>query len=215
MKTIKIGRNADNDLVINDETRTVSGYHAVMKVYDNGTITICDSSTNGTYINGIKATKDIDVSVRRGDKILLGPYVLLDWSVIPVPTAQQTTPLNIQPAPNYKPKQQVNTATKEMFSHPYSFDGRIRRSELWISTIIYTVIALIINAIGKDGGSLGTVYLAYIPLLWFIAAQNAKRCHDRGNSGWYQLIPFYGLWLLFGDSDPGNNMYGNNPKGIN
>lgn len=57
-------------------------------------------------------------------------------------------------------------------------------------------------------------YLFIIPIYWFILAQGAKRCHDRGNSGWFQLIPFYGLWMLFGDSYFGNNKYGENPKGI-
>lgn len=32
-----------------------------------------------------------------------------------------------------------------------------------------------------------------VPYCWFIWAQGAKRCHDRGNSGWYQIIPFYGF----------------------
>ena len=45
-------------------------------------------------------------------------------------------------------------------------------------------------------------------------AQGAKRCHDRGNSGWCQLIPLYGLFMVFGGSDHGENKYGPNPKGI-
>lgn len=91
MKIIKIGRNPDNDIVVNDETRTVSGYHAVLKVYDNGTISICDNSTNGTYINGVKSTKGVDISVKKGDNIRFGPHVELDWSKInisvPMPDA--------------------------------------------------------------------------------------------------------------------------------
>ncbi len=58
------------------------------------------------------------------------------------------------------------------------------------------------------------IYLVYIPLIWFLIAQGAKRSHDRGNSGWYQIIPFYGLWLLFADSESGKNEYGLNPKGL-
>ena len=57
-------------------------------------------------------------------------------------------------------------------------------------------------------------FILAIPVIWFMIAQGAKRCHDRGNSGWYQLIPFYELWMLFADSDNGNNEYGPNPKGI-
>ncbi len=51
--------------------------------------------------------------------------------------------------------------------------------------------------------------------LWFNLAQGAKLCHDRGNSGWYQLIPFYVLWMLFGDGDDYDNGYGDDPKGRN
>lgn len=57
--------------------------------------------------------------------------------------------------------------------------------------------------------------IAYIPLLWFYIAQGAKRCHDRENSGWYQIIPFYQLWMIFGDGQIGSNQYGDNPKGLN
>ena len=59
------------------------------------------------------------------------------------------------------------------------------------------------------------MYLLLIPVYWFTWAQGAKRCHDRGNSGWFQIIPFYGLWMLFGDGEIGDNEYGSNPKGLN
>lgn len=51
-----------------------------------------------------------------------------------------------------------------------------------------------------------------VPYFWFIWAQGAKRCHDRGNSGWFQIIPFYGLWMLFAEGETGTNEYGNSPK---
>ena len=54
--------------------------------------------------------------------------------------------------------------------------------------------------------------LLYNPAFWFFWAQGAKRCHDRGNSGWYQIIPFYCLWMIFGNSDVGENEYGPRPK---
>jgi uncharacterized membrane protein YhaH (DUF805 family) len=68
--------------------------------------------------------------------------------------------------------------------------------------------------VGAAGPGAEILFLLMIPIYWFQFAQGAKRCHDRGNSGWYQLIPFYPFWMLFGDSDPGLNKYGMNPKGI-
>lgn len=80
--------------------------------------------------------------------------------------------------------------------------------------IIYAVSFVIINLAVEAGGAGSLLGFAFIPLLWFTWAQGTKRCHDRGNSGWYQLIPFYGLWMLFGEGDYGINGYGENPKGI-
>ena len=214
MKTIKIGRNPDNDIVIKDETRTVSGYHAVLKVYDTGEITLCDFSTNGTKINGVKATRDVDVHVTKRDKILLGPYVLLDWSLIDTPFVHTISPGYISPPPNFNP-QQSSSPPQEMFNELFSFEGRIRRLEYGISSIIYGVVAFFINYKVENDYSLVWIYIAYIPMIWIMLAQNTKRCHDLGNSGWYQLIPFYGLWLLFAEGARGNNKYGRNPKGVN
>ena len=103
-----------------------------------------------------------------------------------------------------------------MFKSPFSFDGRIRRTEFGVSLIIYTVAYGIVAAIGASAGreGAGIVLIFIFPMLWFLWAQGAKRCHDLGNSGWWQLIPFYSLWLLFQDGQAGANQYGENPKGI-
>jgi uncharacterized membrane protein YhaH (DUF805 family) len=101
-----------------------------------------------------------------------------------------------------------------MFKAPFSFDGRIRRTEYGITYLIYVVayvsiyIAILQN---MAGGLLGFLF---IPLIWIMLAQGAKRCHDLDRNGWYQIIPFYFLWLLFQDGEPGENQYGLNPKGI-
>jgi uncharacterized membrane protein YhaH (DUF805 family) len=98
-----------------------------------------------------------------------------------------------------------------MFKHPFSFNGRIRRLEYGISYIIYICAIIFISYLMDISEVLGIIL---IPIIWFLLAQNTKRCHDRGNTGWYQLIPFYIIIMLFGDSEIGQNQFGNNPKGI-
>lgn len=101
-----------------------------------------------------------------------------------------------------------------MFKNPFSFEGRIRRTEYGLSHIIATVALFIVAAIAGAADALPLYYFSLIPFFWFIWSQGARRCHDLGNSGWWQLIPFYALWMLFEDGKPGPNQYGENPKGI-
>ena len=101
-----------------------------------------------------------------------------------------------------------SASAKSMFSAAFSFDGRIRRTEYGVSLIIYAV--LYYWAYDKYTYSVPWYYL--LPMLWFIWAQGAKRCHDRGNSGWWQLIPFYALWMIFAEGESTANQYGAPPK---
>lgn len=105
---------------------------------------------------------------------------------------------------------------QSMFSNPFGFEGRIRRMEYGISWIIYLsyafLLGLLIGLLGLNDNPMVEV-IALVPAYWFIIAQNAKRCHDRENSGWYQLIPFYGFVLLFLEGTSGENDYGPDPKG--
>lgn len=106
-----------------------------------------------------------------------------------------------------------------MFKKPFSFKGRIRRTEYGITLVVYFIVAatlqftlLVPNPESGEGSLLYLIF--FIPIFWVMLAQGCKRCHDRGNSGWYQIIPFYGFWMLFADSIGGVNEYGPNPKGI-
>ena len=110
-------------------------------------------------------------------------------------------------------------SNKGMFKRPFSFQGRIRRLEYGLSMLIYfvwyiwyIVILAMINPSDPSIVASLFVLISFIPMTWFLWAQNAKRCHDRGNSGWYQLIPFYVFVLLFGEGEKGINEYGDNPK---
>jgi uncharacterized membrane protein YhaH (DUF805 family) len=105
-----------------------------------------------------------------------------------------------------------------MFKNPFSFEGRIRRLEYGLSYILYIIIyvplLIYINQPGEPLPISLIIAVIILALFWFMLAQGAKRCHDRGNSGWWQIIPFYHLWMLFGDGEIGPNDYGDNPKGL-
>ena len=105
-----------------------------------------------------------------------------------------------------------------MFQNPFSFKGRIRRSEYILSVIIGFTIFFILGQImaQPDLGLIAPIISLFIIAgYWFIFAQSAKRCHDRGNNGFFQFIPFYFLWMFFADSEEGDNKYGLSPKEIN
>jgi uncharacterized membrane protein YhaH (DUF805 family) len=100
-----------------------------------------------------------------------------------------------------------------MFQSLFSFNGRIRRTEYGISFIIYSIFDLIIR-FGFNNDEVSILYIGYLPVFWFIFAQGAKRCHDMNKNGFWQLIPFFVIGLIFVDGDPGENEYGVNPKGL-
>lgn len=114
------------------------------------------------------------------------------------------------------------TERKGMFDRPFSFKGRITRSEWWLSQFIaagYMFVVYIILYILGNRAPMASEFVAFVlvvslllPYYWFLCSQNARRCHDRGNSGWFQFIPFYVLWMAFGGGDKGDNMYGPNPR---
>lgn len=129
----------------------------------------------------------------------------------------QQDPSGAQPTPPpFEPEKQ------KMFSNIFSFKGRIRRLEYGLtyiaiyalSVVVGFVVGIISGIYGVDESSATLlVYIAMLPLLYVQWAQGAKRCHDRGNSGWYQIIPFYIFVMFFGDGESGENEYGSNPKG--
>jgi uncharacterized membrane protein YhaH (DUF805 family) len=120
-------------------------------------------------------------------------------------------------AKDFKTENQSNAPSyfmykQRMFINSFSFNGRIRRTEFGISFIIFMFVVVFVNELVQSG-EYPTTAFAFIPLYWFLWAQGAKRCHDLGNNGWWQIIPFYIILLLFQAGQPGLNKYGRNPKG--
>ena len=158
--------------------------------------------------------EDEEVVIPEASDIVIPSEITLPQA--PVITATASPTFGAEQKDVLNTNESSSFSNKGMFKRPFSFNGRIRRLEYGISFIVYFVWLMIIEAAGNSPslsqGAAIMLLISYIPMLWFLWAQNAKRCHDRGNSGWYQLIPFYFLVLLFGDGDEGENEYGDNPK---
>ena len=101
-----------------------------------------------------------------------------------------------------------------MFQHPFTVKGRIRRLEYGITSVFCFIVQFIAQLAAAALDAPFLIALPFLATTYLNITQGAKRCHDRGNSGWFMLIPFYGLWMLFADGEPGANQYGPNPKEV-
>lgn len=110
-----------------------------------------------------------------------------------------------------------------MFKKPFSYEGRIGRLEFLYSLIIlivfFTIILLIGELIGKEYEPASySLFILFIPALWFFLAVRIKRLHDMNISGYFLLwsfipaaILFLDIYMLFGKGTKGSNPYGPNP----
>ncbi|MDP9014905.1 MAG: type VI secretion system-associated FHA domain protein TagH [Pseudomonadota bacterium] len=73
-----IGRGTDNDWILPDPERYLSGKHARID-FRAGSYVLVDTSSNGTYVNGAQVPlgKYHDYSLKDGDYVRLGEYELL------------------------------------------------------------------------------------------------------------------------------------------
>jgi uncharacterized membrane protein YhaH (DUF805 family) len=116
------------------------------------------------------------------------------------------------------------------------FSGRARRSEYWMFQLFTCLIVLglgllagaAIALMGSPNGNYGALLLIVAPIWLFLLAMIiphvsvlVRRLHDTGRSGWFYFISFIPiagpiilLVYLCQDSQPGPNMYGPNPKGM-
>ncbi len=122
------------------------------------------------------------------------------------------------------------TAVTSVLKTNYAnFNGRARRSEYWYYTLFTIIVELVLTVIQKltSGvpvvGLIVNILIVIIGLALFIPglALCFRRLHDTGRSGiWILigLIPLIGEIILIvffvQDSQPGDNKYGANPKGV-
>ena len=103
--------------------------------------------------------------------------------------------------------------------HYADFQGRARRQTYWMYVLCNCVVAIVLGLIGLVIGTKLLSNLYSLAVLVPGLAINARRLHDTGRSGWWQLIalvPVVGfivlLIFLCQDSKPEANKWGANPK---
>ncbi len=113
-------------------------------------------------------------------------------------------------------------AIKSVFSHYVDFSGRARRSEYWYFFLFTMLVNVVTSGLAAAVDALSFVQIiASLAMLLPGLAVAVRRLHDIGKSGWcllFVLIPLVGSIILIvwycKDSQPGDNQYGPNPKGV-
>lgn len=132
------------------------------------------------------------------------------------------------------------TAYKSMFKKYAQFRGRSRRSEYWYAGLANFIVVMLLYLLFipafvdvanyGDISNSSIVYMGIASMLITIygaiilvpsMALAVRRLHDIGKSGWFLLIgliPYIGSIIIFVfmvlDSQPAENEYGPNPKGV-
>lgn len=102
------------------------------------------------------------------------------------------------------------------------FSGRAQRMEYWMFCLFNFIISIAIGVVEGLLGTMGIIGLIYcFAILLPGIGVSIRRLHDIGKTGWWLLIAFVPLLgaivlLIFMvlDSQPGDNQYGPNPKGV-
>lgn len=98
------------------------------------------------------------------------------------------------------------TAVKTCFKKYFTFSGRALRSEFWYWVLFQTIVNLLAGALNGIAQTSGIPFLITTVLVLDILVSlalaipditvAARRLHDVGKSGWWQLLPAAPLVLL-------------------
>lgn len=122
----------------------------------------------------------------------------------------------------------IATAVRTCFSKYATFSGRARRAEFWwfalfnfLANIVLNIVDAVVFGFGHgmmSGGAQPLSGLYSLAVLLPSLAVGARRLHDTGKSGWWQLlvfIPLIGIivliWWYATEGDRGPNDHGPDP----
>lgn len=113
-------------------------------------------------------------------------------------------------------------AVKSVFTQYVGFNGRARRSEYWYWVLFNFIVSFVLGFLGQFIGIFSVLSSIYsLAVLLPSLAVCVRRLHDLGKQWTWlllALIPLVGAIILIvfycQDSQPGENQYGPNPKGM-
>lgn len=133
-----------------------------------------------------------------------------------------------------EPPQSFGDAIKKCFKRYADFNGRAVRREFWYFALFVWVINLALLCLtyyfdsnyniasGRDIAvvlGFAVIFFSLATLLPMLSV-GARRLHDTGRSGWFQLlylVPYVGcliVWILLAKAGEGDNKYGKDPEGL-
>lgn len=225
-RAVELGRiGADTPIVVYEEngerTRTVAGEHPVLRALLGLASPAEELPADAQPPPEQQAQPVFQPPVSDGSPDVRVP---LRGSAPPVPVTQpaarrpvQTTAPNRVPPGADTPRYWMTLALRNYAD----FQGRARRKEYWMFTLLVTLATVLAVILGGAESSVGGLLLLVIVLGGLIPglAVTVRRLHDLGLSGWLVLIgllPYVGglvlLILMLLDGKPGTNQYGPNPK---
>ncbi|MGB0894677.1 MAG: DUF805 domain-containing protein [Parashewanella sp.] len=100
------------------------------------------------------------------------------------------------------------------------FTDRARRAEFWYFQLFALIVNVVLSLIAEFTGVSIFGFIFSIVVILPSLAVGARRLHDTGRSGWWQLIaliPLIGIIVLivfWAQDSHSDNEYGANPKAV-
>ena len=82
-RILTIGRDYSCDIHINDGADIVSRNHATLEIGIGGKYYITDTSSNGTYVNGMRIPYQQRFEITREDEVSFAHAAILEWNTVP------------------------------------------------------------------------------------------------------------------------------------